>query len=505
MGVELKPKPLPVELHSNIKILAEVAELCKESMNADPFAVCEGGIVLISEDEALQPVDMSNILMMASRESEGQVETYCLPTVELRKIIGLSDSGASGQLSEEESNMARELWNSLLLKAIQLNASDIHIRAIDADSIVYYRVDGILMHFEKIGKNQLDLAINQFINGRNLIGYTGVLDVNDVIDGTSNNFKVTDKGKPYFRELRVNVMPVQGGRKCVVRVNSTDQGVRQLDNYFYDQDTVRFLKEEVSQLFGTILVTGPTGSGKTNLLASLLVAMGRERQINTIEDPVEIPLPGIDQATVIHNNPKASYENLLKGMLRQDPDVLSVGELRSAEAARWLMGFARTGHLTLSTVHVNAAAQAPERLLDMGVEFGEMKSTLSSVIAVRLVPLLCEKCKVDISDSDLDTQARNQLLKITPDLNSLRFKSLLGCSHCKNTGIVGRRSVIEYIKITEEDYPFIEGRNIKDWMRKLRKDGWLSMADRARGLIQDGLADPFLTSKFVSGVYDVNE
>ncbi|MCZ4337758.1 GspE/PulE family protein [Shewanella colwelliana] len=504
MGNEYKP--LPSELLTQVQVLVGVADLCKASIDDKPFAICEGGILLISEEPDMRPADVTNVHNIAARESSGMVETFTLPKVELIKLIGLSDSGANARLSEEETNMARDVWNSLLYKAVHLNASDIHIRLTIDNSIVYYRVDGILMHYEKIGKKQLDLAVNQFVNGANLSGFTGVLDMQDVIDGTANNFKITSpKGESYFRELRLNVMPVHGGRKCVVRINSADQGVRALSEYYYDQETEGFLRGEMEQLFGTILVTGPTGSGKTNLLASLLVAAGDDRQTNTIEDPVEIKLPNIDQATVIHNNPKASYDHLLTAMLRQDPDVLSVGEIRSALAAKKLFGFARTGHLTLSTVHVNSATQAPERLLDMGVEFGEMKSTLSSVIGVRLIPLLCEKCKLDISETDIAPEERRRLLTLTQDLNSLRFKSALGCPHCKNTGIVGRRSVIEYIKVSEDDYPYIEANNVREWERHLRERGWLSMGDRAREIIKLGLADPFLTSKFVSGVYDVNQ
>jgi len=485
-------------------VIGAYAEACNQQATLGAaVAICESGIILIEKGHIDNSSLINRFKKLAEREGFFDVEIQEAERADLLVLIGRSKQSAThAEVDETTANDAKATMERILSKGIKIRASDIHIRRAGRKSCVYYRVDGVLTKPEPYSEELLSLSVSRLIN--NDIGNIKELsDDNNIENGTVNDYSIKVDGKVLKKELRLSKIPIVGGSKTVIRMNDSNAKAKTLEEFNYDEETLKFLYDEVSQSYGSTIVTGPTGSGKTNLLAALTNAIDPSKERRTIEDPVEIRLDGIDQSTVIEGSTNATFEKLLKAMLRQDPDTLTLGEMRDAEAARQLLGFARTGHYTLSTLHVNCAALTPERLNDMGVDFTEMKSTLSSVIAVRLVPLLCQHCKLSVEDANVSVEKRKRLLTITKDLNDIKLLNPVGCSKCNGLGVYGRQSVIEFIKIEESDFEWIERRNIYAWMRHLKQTrNWRSMGDRARSLALEGLVDPIHAESFVTGIFE---
>jgi type IV pilus assembly protein PilB len=480
-------------------------DICHAELKQDSaIVITEDNLLIIEEALKSEKALINRFSTIIFRDTNQQAKVLIADRVAIITLLGrakMPDSKAE-LITDDQKNIAKDIFNKILSKGVHLRASDVHIRKTHNDPCVYYRVDGVLTKPEIYSESHLNLALNHFINSK-IQNIKVMADDNVPSSGTIHDFPVTMGNEIVKKELRLSKIPVEGGSKTVIRINDGQEKAKNLDDFSYDEDIVAFLRKEVSQSYGTTIITGPTGSGKTNVLAALTNEIPSTKQRNTLEDPVEIKIPGVDQASVIEGSEYATFGKLLKDMLRQDPDTLTLGELRDAETARHLLGFARTGHYTMSTLHVNCAALTPERLNDMGVAFTEMRSTLSSVIAVRLVPLLCSDCKLTVDDAVITLEDRKRLLTMSPDLSKFCLKNPVGCDSCLGLGVMGRRSVLEYIKILESDFEWIEGRNIYAWMRHLKESrGWKSMGDRVKVLAMEGVVDPFQAESFVEGVFD---
>ncbi|GGB66241.1 hypothetical protein GCM10011607_28640 [Shewanella inventionis] len=488
----------------NLSVIPKYIETCEyQSNNGKAIAICSDGTLLVEDGAQDDKLLIQRFIKIGEREGFSNISVRVADRAELLVLLGRTQRESDTQMDEEKDNDAKATLERILAKAIKIRASDVHIRKAGADSCVYYRVDGMLTKNEPYSEALLSLAISRLIN-RDIGNIKEMSDDNSIENGTVNDYVIKVDGEPTKKELRLSKIPTTLGSKTVIRINDSNVKSKKLEDFKYDEDTLNFLKAEVSQSYGSTIVTGPTGSGKTNLLAAMTSAIDPSKERRTIEDPVEIKIPGVDQSTVIEGSKNATFEKLLKAMLRQDPDTLTLGEMRDAEAARQLLGFARTGHYTLSTLHVNCAALTPERLNDMGVDFSEMKSTLSSCIAVRLVPLLCPDCKLGVDEANLSKENRAKILRITSDLSKIRLINPLGCQKCSGLGVYGRQSVIEYIKIEESDFEWIERRNIYAWMRHLKETrNWRSMGDRARDIALQGIIDPLHAEGFVTGIFDI--
>jgi type II secretory ATPase GspE/PulE/Tfp pilus assembly ATPase PilB-like protein len=497
-----------MEVHENY------IDACSKSLDTQfPFVVTTDGYLLIDNDNTSTIKKSDNLVInkaylvaksLALRTSDSIKELH-IDRAKLINIVGRSNaSSLDNSDSDSTKSNAEHIMESILAEAVLRQASDVHIRAVDDGACYYFRVHGSLTKRKLLNQDLARLAVNQLINMK-VKNDPKLAAPTRPVNGTINNFKIQLKdGSAVYRELRLSKIPVLGGSKLVIRINDSNAKVMTLDGFNYPQDVMSFLEREVAKVHGLVMVTGPTGSGKTNLLAAMTASADDTRQKISVEDPVEIKLEGVDQIQVISGSKELTFEKVLPIVLRQDPDLLMFGEVRTAEVASHLVQFTRTGHLVLTTTHVNSASQAPERLMDLGIDASELRSTLSSVIGVRLVQLLCEKCKISASSIDVEISIfqRKKLTYLTKDISSLYVKSPLGCPDCNHMGIKGRQSVIEFIEIDDDDYSYIIGRRTVEWEKYLRENkGWKSMGDRARELVLQGLVDPLDIEKFVYGVF----
>ncbi|MEW6075008.1 MAG: ATPase, T2SS/T4P/T4SS family [Candidatus Omnitrophota bacterium] len=359
---------------------------------------------------------------------------------------------SKGGLSEvaEEPPVIR-LTNILIIEAVKERASDIHIEPEQDLVRIRYRIDGILHEVHTLPKKLQSALISRI----KILANMDIAETRRAQDGKIR-FKLDTKKEV---DIRVSTFPVVYGENVVMRLLDRASVVFGLGDLGFSQENVAAFKKLIQQPNGIILVTGPTGSGKTTTLyAALSSISSMEKNIITIEDPVEYELPLIRQTQV---NPKAgiTFSNGLRSILRQDPDVIMVGEIRDKETADIAIQASLTGHLVFSTLHTNDAPSALTRLIDMGVEPFLISSSVIGVLAQRLVRTICAKCKEKhvpakllLEDLGLDTQGE--------------FYKGSGCGKCKNTGFMGRIGIFELLLINEEMKKLIEAKSSSDQIKK---------------------------------------
>lgn len=327
--------------------------------------------------------------------------------------------------------------NKLLLDAMNANASDIHIEPYERSYRIRFRLDGVL---REIARPPIRLAAR--IAAR--IKVMSRLDISEKRIPQDGRIKLHAAGKRAL-DLRVNTLPTLWGEKIVMRLldpANTRLGIDAL-GFFQDQKTL-FL-EAIARSQGLVLVTGPTGSGKSvTLYTGLNILNASERNIVTAEDPVELPIDGLNQVSI---KPKAGFDftAALRAFLRQDPDVIMIGEIRDRETAETAIRAAQTGHLVLSTLHTNSAAETLTRLLNMGIEPFNLVSSISLIIAQRLARRLCRHCKetVHFSEKVLVDQGFSR-----HEAPALQLFQAVGCNQCKR-GYQGRIGIFEVVPITQ--------------------------------------------------------
>jgi general secretion pathway protein E len=282
-------------------------------------------------------------------------------------------------------------------------------------------------------------------------------------------------------DFRVSTVPTIHGESIVLRILDKGSIVLDVEKLGFPEDTLEGFRELIERPHGIILVTGPTGSGKTTTLYCALEKINSpEKKIITVEDPVEYQLRGINQIQV---KPQIglSFANALRSIVRQDPDVILIGEIRDAETAEIAIQSALTGHLVLSTLHTNDAPSAITRLVDMGMEDYLLSSTIIGILAQRLVRVACPHCRFP---SVPDPAILREMRLEKEDLSGFQISQVKGCENCSQTGYWGRQGIFEFFKITEEIQGLILGKkdsNIikevarKQGMRTLREDGWLKV------------------------------
>ena len=330
--------------------------------------------------------------------------------------------------------------NDLLEKAVEMRASDIHIEPFQNGLVVRMRIDGLLRQVASPA-NVLPQAV---ISRIKIVANLNIAERRLPQDGAAR----LRAGRADI-DIRVAIMPMQHGESAVIRILPKDRGLLVVEKLgFLPPDEIR-LRRLLKLPHGMIVVTGPTGSGKTTTLATVLSILNEPiRKILTIEDPVEYEIPGINQAQV---KPAIglTFAAALRSFVRQDPDVIMVGEVRDSETAHVAVHAALTGHLVLTTLHTETAAAAVPRLLDLGVEGYLLRSVLRAVVAQRLVRQLCERCKTTrvLTDTDFSED---------PRLAAFGFRSgeaihePCGCERCVGTGYRGRLGVFEVLELTNE-------------------------------------------------------
>ncbi len=336
--------------------------------------------------------------------------------------------------------------NRLVAAAAAARASDIHIESSPDRVVLRLRVDGLLRDMEPPAAGLHDRIVSR-------IKITAGLNIAERRLPQDGRFRMAVEGREI--DLRVSIVPTLHGESVVMRLLDRERAPLDLAELGFSAELRHALERLVALPSGMLLVTGPTGSGKTSTLyAALQLLNKRERKILTVEDPVEYQLAGINQIPV---RPAIglSFANLLRALLRQDPDVLLVGEIRDLETARIAAQASLTGHLLLSTVHTNDAVSTVVRLLDMGLEDYLLASVLKGVVAQRLVRTLCRACRAPFEPAR-ELWERSGLGVLAPDGATLYRAA--GCAACGDTGYRGRTAIAEFLAIDERIYPLILAR-----------------------------------------------
>lgn len=409
-------------------------------------------------------------------------------------VMDAPDIGASFYLLKSPEDRIKEnisqdevvkIIDDVLYEAILVGASDIHLQPTENDLRIRFRIDGVLYD-----QKPIDLRISPNIISR--LKVLASIDIAQKRIPQDGKIKIVVQGikKNKNIDLRVSTFPSMYGEKIVVRILDRSILSIKLDLLGFDKEVLNKISDIISMPNGFFIVTGPTGSGKTTTLYAILSELNDEhKNIITMEDPIEYDIDGITQSQV---NEKAgfTFENGLRSILRQDPDIVMVGEIRDKPTCKISIESALTGHLVLSTLHTNDASGAITRLLDMGVEFFLINASLTAVLAQRLARKLCDHCKQEIEltkvEKDLLAEKNIKLKKI--------YKSS-GCKKCLNLGYKGRVGIFELLVIDDEIRKLINKKSPTDLIvKQAMQNGMITLFQDGLRKVQDGIIslDEFL-------------
>ncbi len=369
--------------------------------------------------------------------------------LELGEELGeTNDFAALGLTPGAEDAPVVKLLQSLFEDAIQVRASDIHIEPQEHKVLIRFRIDGML-HVQTEADSKIASALTlrlKLMSG---------LDISEKRLPQDGRFNV--KVRNVQIDVRISTMPTQYGESTVMRLLNQSGGILGLERIGLPKRTLDRLRSVIQRPSGMVLVTGPTGSGKTTTLYAALEELNTtDRKIITVEDPVEYRLPGINQVQ-IHEKIDLTFSRVLRTALRQDPDVILVGEMRDQDTVETGLRAAMTGHMVLSTLHTNDAVTTPIRLLDMGAPRYMVAMSLQIVIAQRLVRLICESCA---QETPLDAGEHEWMrMHMAAEVDSRTFMKGKGCTQCNGTGYLGRTGVYEMLEMTG---PVVEAANQAD-------------------------------------------
>lgn len=488
--IELDPRDIPSD------ILMRIPERIARQYNAVIFKIDPNGLIHLAMDD---PDDVQAVNFI-EKEIGTNTRVYIAPrsnileclegyrgdvTQELKEVIDIQreDDGSNQKVTEaevaEDSPIAQTV-NLLLEYAIRSNASDIHIEPREQFVQVRYRIDGVLKEVNRLPKNVLGALISR-------IKILSNLKIDERRIPQDGRFKIKVAGKQYA--LRVSTLPIADGEKVVMRILDESNQAVTLEQLGYWGHSLAVINQALTEPNGMILVTGPTGSGKSTSLFSVLSMLNTpEVNISTIEDPVEYKIPGVNQ-TQTNSKAGMTFASGLRALLRQDPNIIMVGEIRDGETANLGVQAALTGHLVFSTLHTNNAATCLPRLLDMGIEPFLIASTVKAVVGQRLVRRLCMNCRQSYVPNQTEVAEIVRLFHLAPGQNfyyihQLEAQAIVqkvggetpwgttdttiaalwqpnpnGCDECNHTGFKGRVGIYEVLGTSREIQKMIIGGN----------------------------------------------
>jgi len=396
---------------------------------------------------------------------------------------------------------ATRLLDVILTGAVKTKASDVHIEPSENDFLIRYRIDGVLQDVVRLPKNQYRLLLSR-------IKFLAKLRMDESSEPQDGRFSI--KSASGMIDLRVSILPSAGGESIVIRLLGQEKEMLRLDKLGFRPDALSVMRAAISRPHGMILTSGPTGSGKSSTLYAILMELNKTNvKIITLEDPVEYKIEGVEQSQV-KKDEGYTFAAGLRASLRQDPDIIMVGEIRDAETAEIAVQAALTGHLLLSTIHANSAPGVFVRLLDVGVKPFLLSGSINLVMAQRLVRKICQFCVEEYEPRPEVWQEIQKTLEplketLTPEMQTLlssaqpKLRRGKGCSRCSNAGFLGREVIAEVLVPNEEIEDLTSKKaSISEFARVASASGMVSME-------QDGLTRVLQGSTVVEEVWRVTK
>lgn len=497
--IELTGKAIPKT------ILALVPEATARRYQAVPFSLEDKTLFIATTDpeneEALTALRKSSgklihAFLTTAEDVSYVLDQYSALQNELKELVDTENADDVENVEEKEekavsedeiteTSPAAKIVSSLLKRSVREKASDIHIEPSEEEIQVRFRVDGVLRKILSLPKeiqsaltSRIKILANLKID-ENRLPQDGRIQI--LLDGNKVDF-------------RLSTIPTVNGEKIVARVLDHTKGVLNLEDLGVRGTAFKVLEENITKAHGMTLVTGPTGSGKSTTLYAIIARIKNEAtNIITMEDPVEYRMPGINQSQV-NSRIGFTFATGLRSILRQDPDVIMVGEIRDRETADIAINAALTGHIVLSSLHTNDAAGSLPRLLDMNIEPFLITSSTNAIVAQRLCRKICDKCREEIALQASDIDLIKQEIEAMPDLEKSeaakkqKFYKGKGCTNCGNSGYKGRIGIFEVLGVTEPIKQLtIKRATSSDILIQAKKEGLISM--RQDGILKalDGL------------------
>ena len=466
-------------------------KLCTKYVVA-PFGF-NGSKIMVAFEDPLNIFAIDDISISTGLD----VEPYIAPKKEILKYVEINYSSEMMNIAAEElKKEAQEnkqdnivdietmddvknapvvkMIDRLFKNAIEMRASDIHIEPYEKEIRIRYRIDGELQTVNTLGKESLAPLVTRI----KILSGLNIAEKRIPQDGRI----ITKVGNTEV-DLRVSILPIVSGEKIVIRILNKDGFKFGKEQLGLTPENLKKLDRIVSNPYGIVLVTGPTGSGKSTTLYSVLTELNAGNvNIVTVEDPVEYSLDGVNQVNV-NNKAGLTFASGLRSILRQDPDIIMIGEIRDNETAEIATKAAITGHLVLSTLHTNDTASSVTRLIDMGIEPFLVSTSVVGVIAQRLVKRICPYCSEEYEASEYE----KSILGVDKD-KPMKLHRGKGCGHCNNTGYLGRIGVYEIMEITRESRDIINSTKDPNVLKDLAiKQGMTTLAEECRELVKKGI------------------
>lgn len=420
----------------------------------------------------LIPVSNNDFETLLARAYETTTSSAMAAMTDIEEDLDLQAMSASlsktaDLLESEDDAPVIRLINAILTQAIKQSASDIHLETFNEKLVIRFRIDGVLREILEPPR-----VLAPLITSR--VKVMSKLDIAEKRLPQDGRISLKIAGRAV--DVRVSTIPTQHGERIVLRLLDQAAAPLDLSKLGMSEKTLAATKKLIERPHGIFLITGPTGSGKTTTLYAILTALNKVTcNILTVEDPIEYYLPGIGQTQV---NPKIgmTFARGLRAILRQDPDIVMVGEIRDLETVEMAIQASLTGHLVLSTLHTNTAIGAIARLRDMGAESFLLASTIIGVAAQRLVRVLCKHCKRAVTVDE----AMQKILGVTDENKKIEIFEAVGCDQCSNMGFRGRTSIYEVVAVDEKLHAMIHRNeseaNMETYARQfsdsMRQDGF---------------------------------
>jgi len=447
-------------------------------------------------------IEIQNIeTLLSSKHSFGKIKVNYSSPKEIHAILhdaASKKTNNNNQGEDSKSAVLQDLEN-IVTEAVLSGASDIHFYVYEDRAEAVFRIDGLFSQRTPLGREQAISIIAAGLNTKSP-DYRSVTDDNEMADvSIYMNVEVpdsSDKLKQKTKREKINLRTSKSGSlegpHTVMRVIRTSQEAKKtINDLMMDRDVKQMLIDSCDAPSGIVLLTGPTGSGKSTTLAALYETMDEDRKVILLEDPVEyrVKRKNTVQKPVFPELKGLGFIDYLKNALRQDPDIIGISEMRSKDVADIVIKSALTGHLMVSTLHTNDAIGGISRLIDEGIspKILSERNLFRCIVAQRLIPALCSHCR----------EKRN----IT-EFGGVYVSSKDGCNHCNHTGTKGRVLIAEIIMFDDVCRGFILSHDLAGLEKHLRSSGWKGMADRARLRIEQGVIDPFEAKRHITNLFN---